>query len=178
MKTRWAPKTLLLLAFLQIGVRAFADPSTDRLAALNAYWKEVSQAVKTGDFAGYRATCHPKGVLVNGIRGTSYPLTKALAGWEQGFHDTKSGKQSASVEFRFSQRLGDETTAHETGMFLYIATDTEGNETRSYIHFEGLLIKEDRWLILMEYQKSRGTAEEWKALDSPQIKLTPSGTSK
>jgi hypothetical protein len=36
------------------------------------------------------------------------------------------GKVKATVEFRFSQRLGDETTAHETGIFLYTTTDAQG----------------------------------------------------
>ena len=40
--------------------------------------------------------------------------------------DTKAGKIRASVEFRFSQRIGGETTAHETGIFLYTATDADG----------------------------------------------------
>jgi hypothetical protein len=71
----------------------------------------------------------------------------------------------ASVEFRFSQRPGDATTAHETGMFLYTATDREGKGTREYIHFEGLIEKhEGRWRIVMEYQKSKGTREEYDAL--------------
>lgn len=71
----------------------------------------------------------------------------------------------ASVEFKFSQRLGDETTAHETGIFLYTATGPDGKETRDYIHFEALLLKRDgRWKIVMEYQKSVATRAEFEAL--------------
>lgn len=39
---------------------------TDRLKQLNAYWADVSKAVGSGDFAAYKATCHPEGVLVSG----------------------------------------------------------------------------------------------------------------
>ena len=69
------------------------------------------------------------------------------------------------MAFKFSQRLGDPTTAHETGMFMYAATNAEGKETCDYIHLEALLVKRDgRWKILMEYQKSKGTRAEFEAL--------------
>ncbi len=99
-----------------------------------------------------------------GTRSEAYPLTKALMRWHPGFIDTKSGKIKASVSFRFSQRLGDETTAHETGMFLYSTVDGDGTSVKDYIHLEALLIKKKDWKIMMEYQKSRGTEEEWNKL--------------
>jgi hypothetical protein len=157
----------LLPVFLLLSLPwALADDAPDaaRLAALDAYWAEVSKAVGSGDFAGYKATCHPEGVLVSGTRGYSQPLAKALARWEPEFAATKSGKVRSSVAFRFSRRLNDETTAHETGIFLYSTTDGDGKTTREYIHFEGLLLKTDRWRVLMEYQKSPATKEEWDAL--------------
>ena len=45
----------------------------------------------------------------------------------------------ASVEFRFSQRWGDETTAHETGIFLYSTVDDDGKRQNSYVHLEALI---------------------------------------
>ena len=50
-------------------------------------------------------------------------------------------------------------------MFLYSTVDGDGNATREYIHFEALLAKrKGHWKILMEYQKSKGTKEQWDAL--------------
>lgn len=136
-----------------------------RLKQLDGYWAEVSNAVGSGDFTAYEATCHPEGVLVSGSKKTSSPLADALKRWKKEFEATKSGEMKASVEFKFSQRLGDATTAHETGMFLYSATGADGKETREYIHFEALLVKHDsRWKIVMEYQKSKGTRAEFEAL--------------
>ena len=150
----------------------FSDEHQGRLVELNAYWDEVSRAVREGDFEGYRATCHDEGVLVSGVSQTSYPLAKALARWKQGFVDTQAGKLKASVEFRFSQRIGDETTAHETGIFRY---STEGSEEGPdaarkvvFIHFDGLLVKKkDGWKMMMEHQKSETTQQEWEALKKP-----------
>jgi hypothetical protein len=160
---RAIPALTLLLSLCLFA--AEPSPEPERLKQLDAYWAEVSRAVNTGDFAAYKATCHPEGVLVSGSKKSTWPLADALARWKKDFDDTRDRTRKSSVAFKFSQRLGDATTAHETGMFLYTATTADGKETRDYIHFEALLVKRDgRWRILMEYQKSRGTREEFEAL--------------
>jgi hypothetical protein len=139
------------------------DEST-RIAELDEYWAEVSRCVREGDFDGYKATCHKDGVVVSGSSNKAYPLSKALARWEQDFINTKSGKVKGDVEFRFDKRLGDSTTAHETGMFCYTTQKPDGTIIKDYIHLEALLLKRGQWKIMMEYQKSKGTEEEWNKL--------------
>ena len=77
--------------------------------------------------------------------------------------DTAAGRVKASVEFRFTTRLHDETTAHETGVFHYSAIPAEGEATDQYVHFEALLINKDGWKMMMEYQQAPATPEEWAA---------------
>jgi hypothetical protein len=160
--------TILILT-LASGVfaedQAAAPPSdVERLRELDAYWAEVSRAVGAGDFEGYKATCHESGVLVTGIKKTSQPLAKALARWKTEFDDTKAGKMKASVTFRFSARLGDADTAHETGIFHY-TSETPTGKRDDYIHLEALLTKQEgKWTTLMEYQKAKATKEEWEKL--------------
>jgi hypothetical protein len=162
--------SLIFLSFLLIlsyssQTTSASEEEKVRVAELDAYWAEVSRAVREGDFEGYKATCHEKGVLVSGNKKTSYPLSLALARWKKDFTGTKTGKTKAKVEFRFSQRFSDETTAHETGIFLYSFTDLEGNWKQEYVHFQALLLKtKDGWKIMMEYQQSSSTKEEWDAL--------------
>ena len=145
---------------------ATAPDMKARLAELDAYWAVVSKAVNTGDFDAYAATCHPEGVLVSGSKQMSQPLAAALARWKQEFIDTRDGKMKASVEFRFSRRIGDATTAHETGIFLYTAQSGENPPKAEHIHFEALLVKKaDGWKILMENQKGPATEAEWQALE-------------
>ena len=155
-----------LLSLLNHTQEAFASQEEKaRLAELDAYWAKVSRAVREGDFEGYKATCHEKGVLVSGTKKTSYPLSEALVRWEKDFTATKAGEIKAKVEFRFSQQFGDETTAHETGIFLYSFTDPEGRWKQEHVHFQALLLKgKDGWKIMMEYQKSKATKAEWDAL--------------
>jgi hypothetical protein len=154
---------LALVALIGLTQKAPADMSA-RLKELNSYWAEVSRCVREGDFVGYKATCHPDGVIVSGTSQKAYPLSEALVRWEQDFTNTKSGKVKGNVVFRFSQRLGDATTAHETGMFCYTTFKPDGTSSNDYIHLEALLLKRGTWQIMMEYQKSRGTEEEWKKL--------------
>jgi len=140
-----------------------------RLAELDAFWLEVSRTVHAGDFEGYKATYHEDAVVVftTGENKASISITKALANWKQDFVDTKSGKTQNSVEFRFSQRVGDENTAHETGIFSFQSNDgSDKANPKQFIHFEALLVKKDNaWLMVMEYQKSMATEVEWELLE-------------
>ncbi|MCL7963411.1 MAG: nuclear transport factor 2 family protein [marine benthic group bacterium] len=148
-----------VLPALAFPVGAEAQVTTE----LDAYWAEGARTVAEGDFEGYAKIYHPDAVLVVGGSG-SYPIATALAGWKPGFDDTLEGRAEAGVEFRLTERLVGETTAHETGIFRYFLRPEEGEEQIALIHFEALLVKKDgRWLMLMEYQKGPATDAEWAA---------------
>lgn len=161
--------TLLLACFATTKATGQSATDSQRIAEIDkSYWAEISRTVKEGDFEGYKATCHENAVLVttSGKNKLSYPMTAALARWKQGFLDTKQGKQLDNVQFRFSQRIGDETTAHETGIFYFTSHDSTGKLiSEGYTHLEALLVKRgDKWRCLMEYQKSNATKADWDAL--------------
>ncbi|HBE67276.1 MAG TPA: hypothetical protein DDW52_03915 [Planctomycetaceae bacterium] len=147
--------------------------SSQRTNELDVYWAAAAETVRSGDFEEYRKTFHRDAVLVSEIAGTSYPIAKAFERWKEGFEETKRGKLKANVEFRFSKRIGDSVTAHETGIFHYSTTDSNGKATSVYIHFQALLVKKDgRWQAVMELHKTEATQQEWQALkndkaDSP-----------
>lgn len=139
--------------------------SPDPVAELDAYWAEVARTVVEGDFDGYAAAYHPDAVLVSEASSSSFPIAQALAGWKQGFDDTMAGRSAAGVEFRFTRRLNDATTAHETGIFHYYFQPTGGERVEMYVHFEALLVKNDGWKMIMEFQKNPATPEEWAAAE-------------
>ena len=151
-------------------IKSKTETITDssRLEELDKYWDNLSKTVAEGDFEGYSNGYHKDAVIIfaSGKNKTSLPIEKALAGWKKGFTDTKNGKNKSHVEFRFSQRIGDDTTAHETGIFIYTSSDVNGENKVEYpTHFEMLLVKRNnKWLGVMEYQKSNATKEEWNAL--------------
>lgn len=145
-------------------------PNADslRIIELDTYFTEISRAVREGDFNGYKATYHKDAVCVftAGKKKYSNPIDVQLALWKPGIDDTKAGKVKSHVEFRFSQRVGDPTSAHETGIFYFTSIDKSGKVLATGgVHFEMLLVKRNGvWLALMEYQKSKATQEEWDAL--------------
>ncbi|MBO6523995.1 MAG: nuclear transport factor 2 family protein [Balneolaceae bacterium] len=153
-------KSVLLFTILLFSIQVQSQTNE-----IDAFWDEVSRTVAEGDFEGYSATYHPDAILVNGMSETSYPISQALAGWKQGFDDTKAGTMKAGVEFRFDQRLHGETTAHDSGIFRYWSQN-EGEELQVFIaKFEGLLVKKSgEWKMMMEYQISQATEEEWDSL--------------
>lgn len=147
---------------LLLSVPAAAAAQTT--AELDAFWAGMSRAVEAGDFDGYRALYHPDAVLVSETAEASYPIARALASWGEGFTDTREGRARAGVSFRFTRRLHDATTAHETGMFRYVFQPEGEAETVALLHFQGLLVKKDgRWLLMMEFQQQPATEAEWEA---------------
>lgn len=167
---------MLMIVSLQITLAAtkITNPlnqiqeDSSRIAELNRYWEQLNKTVIEGDFEGYKNCFHKDAVIIfaSGANKTSLPISSALEFWKEGFKNTKEGKVSVNVEFRFSQRIGNETTAHETGIFIYTSTDNIRKESNSYIiPFEMLLVKRNNnWYSLMEYQKPFATQDEWDAL--------------
>lgn len=162
---RFLKLSVALLAVAIVLARALASPSSAQTTpeTLDAFWAELSRTVAEGDFDDYAATYHEDAVLVSGLSRTSYPISQALEDWKQGFDDTKAGTIKADVEFRFTQRISDATTAHETGIFHYSALDADGQGSDQYVHFEALLVNKGGWKMVMEYQKAMATQEEWEA---------------
>ena len=71
----------------------------------------------------------------------------------------------ASVSFRFEQRLDNEDTAFESGLFRYSETDATGAERPVFVPFEALLVKKDgAWQMLMERQHPAVDEAAWEAL--------------
>jgi len=162
-KTILSAAALALILVLTQSAVGDHQTTTDEL---NDFWAEVSRTVQEGDFYGMAATYHDDAILVNGPSGTSYPISSALSGWKPDIDRTKAGEIAANVEFRFSQRLNDETTAHETGIFHYSAKPTDGDLNEYYVHFNALLVKKEvGWRMMMEYQKSVATAAEFASLE-------------
>ena len=129
-------------------------------------WEKLKKTISKGDFNSFKSVYHQDAIFVNGILKKSYPIKNAFDGWKQGFDDTKSGIISAHLDVRFSQRLYDNFSAHETGIFHYYTINKEGKQSDSYVHFESLWIKKNnKWLMIMEYQKSKTEKDEWNELE-------------
>ena len=151
---------LIVLLFIQ-----FIYAQDIIINELDEAWKKLENTVSTGDFRSFKSVYHQDAVLVNGITKNSYPIKNAFEGWEKGFIDTKSEEIIANLDVKFSERLFDEFTAHETGIFHYYTINKNGDKNDTYVHFESLWVKKNnKWKMVMEYQKSRTTETEWNSL--------------
>ena len=155
-------RAYVLIVFLLIE-SIYADGGI--INELDVAWDKLEQTVSNGDFRSFKSVYHHDAVLVNGITKNSYPIKKAFEGWKQGFVDTKSEEIIANLDVKFSERLFDEFTAHETGIFHYYTINKNGDKNDTYVHFESLWVKKNnKWKMVMEYQKSRTTETEWNSL--------------
>ncbi len=153
--------TRLLLSIVSLApLQAHAQGPTE----LDALWAEVARSVATGDADLYLSTDHPDAIFVSTRRGITRTVAEDVEANRAAWNDTRDGRARRSVEFRFTERLNNATSAHEVGIFRYSSTEADGTTRVALIHFEAALVKKDgRWLQLLELQTSDATAAEWDA---------------
>ena len=147
--TRTLSRPLLgALCVLAMGVAApSAVQGQDIRSELDALWERVVQSVRTGDPDLYLSTYHPDAIFVSARRGISRTVVADVEANRDAWRATAEGRADRDLEFRFTRRIHDGNSAHETGLFRY--TSVEGG-TRSVatIHFTAALVKVDgEWLF-------------------------------
>ena len=126
-------------------------------------WSVFVATVAADDIAGMGRVYFPDAVLVS-PKGTR-PIKATLEGWGRDMVAAKSRGDRATVEFRFSRRQDDSTTAFETGIFKYAVIARSGASTPKFYPFEELLVKTDgKWRVLMERQFDLVTEDAWDKL--------------
>lgn len=155
-------KMITLLSLL-VQFSSYASDTAEK--ELKQFWQEAEQTVSSGDFQGYAATFDADAIMVSDIAKTSYPISKALARWQQGFDDTKAGKMKAGVSFKFTQSLVSENTAYQTGYFYYYSINKKGEKSPFIAKFEALLSKQSgQWKVVMERHIEQVDLATWQAL--------------
>lgn len=134
------------------------------VAELDVFWTGVVKSVVEWSLPAQKATYHPDAV---GVYGTadSYTTGSVWSGFAKREVDTsavEAPNRRRILEFRFSLRVHDASTAHEVGLYHFWA---EGGE-HYYGPVDSYLVKKDgRWLILVEIQvKPPVTKADWDAL--------------
>tara|TARA_R110002073_G_scaffold2547_2_gene16702 strand:- start:163 stop:654 length:492 start_codon:yes stop_codon:yes gene_type:complete len=137
----------------------------NRITELNAYWNVVKEKVEAGDVMGYGATFHEDGILVSDRGKVCYSLKEALEKWKDGLEKTNKGITKVELDFRFSERTGDITTAFERCIFRHDLLDENGERKERFIHFDALLTKKNgKWQLMLEHQKLPASKEEWLSM--------------
>ena len=126
-------------------------------------WSVFVATVAADDIAGMGRAYFPDAVLVL-PKGTR-PIKETLEGWGRDMVAARARGDKATVEFRFSRRQDDSTTAFEAGIFKYTVIAKSGASTSKFYPFEELLVKTNgKWRVLMERQFDLVTQDAWDKL--------------
>ena len=162
------PKRIALIAIVLWSVVA-SDSASQTATASSAreidrdIWSVFVATVAADDIAGMGRAYFPDAVLVS-PKGTR-PIKETLAGWGRDMVAARARGDKATVEFRFSRRQDDSTTAFEAGIFKYTVIAKSGASTPRFTPFEQLLVKTNgTWRVLMERQFEPVTQEAWDKL--------------
>ena len=126
-------------------------------------WSVFVATVTSDDIVRMGSVYFPDAVLVT-PRGTS-PIKETLERWGRDMVAAQAKGNRATVEFRFSRRQDDATTAFEAGIFKYTVIEKSGASNPKFYPFEQLLAKTNgKWRVLMERQFAEVTQGEWDKL--------------
>ncbi len=126
-------------------------------------WSVFTATVAAEDIVGMGRLYSPEAVLVT-PKGTT-PIKATLERWGRDMVAAKARGDRATVQFRFSRRQDDSTTAFESGIFRYTVITKSGVSTPQFVPFEVLLLKTNgAWRVLMERQFAAVTQAEWDKL--------------
>ena len=155
---------LMLLACVLVGVQQAMAQADSVTAELDAFWASVVRSVVDWSLPAQKATYHPDAI---GVSGTAASYTTGSIWAEYAKREADSSAVEAPnrrriLEFRFSLRVHDASTAHEVGLYHFWA---EGGE-HYYGTVDSYLVKKDgQWRILVEIQfEPAVTKAAWDAL--------------
>jgi hypothetical protein len=126
-------------------------------------WSVFVATVAGDDIVGMGRAYFPDAVLVSPK--STRPIKVVLEGWGRDMVAANARGDKATVEFRFSRRQDNETTAFEAGIFKYTIIAKSGEATPKFYPFEELLVKTNgAWRVLMERQFDLVTQDAWDTL--------------
>jgi ketosteroid isomerase-like protein len=154
----------VLCSVLTISVAASqTTPASPSREIDREIWSAFTATVAGDDITGMGRLYFPDAVLVT-PKGTT-PIKETLERWGKDMVAAKARGDRATVEFRFSLRQDNTTTAFEAGIFKYTVIAKSGASTPQFVPFEALLAKTDgKWRVLMERQLAAVTQADWDKL--------------
>ena len=155
----------IAIAFLAVVTTAASQtPATSSGREIDRdVWSAFVATVAADDIVGMGRVYVPDAVLVTPTK--TQAIKDTLEGWGRDMVAAKARGDKATVEFRFSRRQDDATTAFEAGIFKYTVIAKSGASTPKFYPFEELLVKTNgKWRVLMERQFAEVTQDAWDKL--------------
>jgi ketosteroid isomerase-like protein len=155
--------TAIVLCSIVVSDSASQTATASALEIDRDVWSVFVATVAADDIVGMGRAYFPDAVLVS-PKGTR-PIKETLEGWGRDMVAARARGDKATVEFRFSRRQDDSTTAFEAGIFKYTVIAKSGASTSKFYPFEELLVKTNgKWQVLMERQFDLVTQDAWDKL--------------
>lgn len=129
---------------------------SDNLKAINTVWAKFYKAFETLDHS-LMADIHSKDLVrvSGGNRIIDYDTY--INNYKSGFERDKKAGQTSEISLRFFERLNNENSASERGIYKLIRNKGTDNEQAYYGQFHVLFKKIDNeWKITMDYDSSEG----------------------
>lgn len=146
--------SIILIALFSIG-SSYSQTKTN-LQDINATWAKFYKAFETLDYT-LMAEIHAKDLVrvSGGKRIIDYDTY--INNYKVGFERDKAAEQTSEISLRFFERINNETTASERGIYKLIRNKGTEKEQAYYGQFHVIFKKIDNeWKITLDYDSSEG----------------------
>ena len=149
-------KVIFPLLFIFISVQYINAQNTENLKAINTTWAKFYKAFETLDYT-LMADIHSKDLVrVSGGR-RIIDYDTYINNYKAGFERDKKAGQTSHISLRFFERISNDSTASERGIYKLVRNKGKENEQAYYGQFHVLFKKIDgKWMITMDYDSSEG----------------------
>lgn len=146
--------SIIFIALFSIGL-SYSQTKTN-LQDINATWAKFYKAFETLDYT-LMAEIHAKDLVrvSGGKRIIDYDTY--INNYKAGFERDKAAEQTSEISLRFFERINNETTASERGIYKLIRNKGTEKEQAYYGQFHVIFKKIDNeWKITLDYDSSEG----------------------
>lgn len=147
-------KLVLFTLFLVVFTHQGNSQSLNNLKEINEIWEKFYQAFDSLDYKPM-AEIHSKTLvrISGGKRIMDYETY--INSYKTRFKKAKENNTSNEISLRFFERVSNDFSASERGIYKLTITDDQGNKRTYYGQFHVVFKKEDgKWRILVDYDSN------------------------
>ncbi|WP_412560315.1 YybH family protein [Winogradskyella sp. MIT101101] len=149
-------KTIIPIVVLIFSTTSICAQNLDNLKAINAVWGKFYKAFETLDYT-LMADIHAEDLVrVSGGK-LILDYETYITNYKTNFERSKATGQTSDISLRFFERINNNSTASERGIYKLTRNKGTENEQSYYGQFHVLFKKIDgEWKITLDYDSSEG----------------------
>jgi Domain of unknown function (DUF4440) len=149
-------KLIIPILFVLIAFGHVTSQNVEYFKSINKTWSKFYKAFETLDYT-LMAEIHSKDLVrvSGGKRIIDY--NTYISNYKASFQRDKDAKQTSNISLRFFERINNDSTASERGIYKLVRNKGTEKEQAYYGQFHVLFKKIDgEWKITMDYDSSEG----------------------